>query len=474
MTSNIGSAERPLAVAIVGSGPAGFYLAQPLLKQRDLDVRIDMFDRLPTPYGLVRGGVAPDHQSIKAVTRVYDKLARDERVRFFGNVTIGSDVTLDELRAHYDVIAFAVGNEASRRLGIPGEALRGSSAAAVFVGWYNGHPDYREAEFDFSARRVVVVGNGNVSIDVARILARCTEELSSTDIAEHALSALRESDVREIVVMGRRGPAQAAFTPAELRELTRLSKVDVLVERGALELDAQSAAFVESDPRVTKNIEQLRELGQWSPGDALPEAGGRRIVLRFLCSPVEILGDEQTGRVRAVELERNRLVSGGDAEGDYMHPEPTGERETVDAEMVLYAIGYRGRRLPGVPFDEHAGRIPNVDGRITGEDGKPLGDLYVVGWARSGPKGLIGTHKKGSAEVAERILDDVRSGAIPARDLLPLDDVSASLRARGASFVTFADWLTLDAIEVEKGQERGAVRHKVADVDEMLELIRQR
>ena len=386
-------------VAIVGAGPAGFYAAEALLK-RGGPVAIDLVNRLPAPYGLVRDGVAPDHQAIKSVARVYSRiLARDE-VRYFGNVTLGEDVTVEDLRARYDQIVYAVGAQSDRRLGVPGEDLEGSHAAFRFVAWYNAHPEFRDARFDLGCEHVVVVGNGNVAIDVARILVRSPARLAATDIADHALEALRRSRVKRVTVLGRRGPAQASFTNPELREFGRLEGVCPRADAGELELDAASEASLEGNAVRTRNMSTLRGYA-----DSVCEDGERVVRFRFLVSPVEVLGDG--GRVTGVRIERNRLVA---RDGGRMRAEGTGETEVVPCGMVVRSVGYRGAPLPGVPFDERRGIVPNEGGRVvrappgggTAGGGAAAGlevvpGEYVAGWAKRGPSGVIGTNKADSA-----------------------------------------------------------------------------
>jgi ferredoxin--NADP+ reductase len=463
--ARVGSAERPLRVAIVGSGPAGFFVALALRKQQAVPTEIDIFDRLPTPYGLVRGGVAPDHQSIKGVTKVFERGATTaEGFRFFGNVELGVDVELQTLGEHYDQIVLATGNEASRRLGVPGEGIARCTPAAVFVGWYNGHPDYVEAQFDFSVRRVAIVGHGNVAIDVARILAKEPTELAATDIATHALDQLAGNTLEEIVLLGRRGPVQAAFTPAELKELGELSSAVPLVDPEDLALDEHSAAQLEQAPKqVQRNLELLREFSQ---REAQP--GQRRLRLRFCVSPKEIVAAADGG-VGGLRLGRNRL-----------EPTPEGQLSAVDSgvaellpvDMVLSAIGFRGQPLPGVPFDPEQGVIRNVEGRICDADERLWTNHYVVGWAQSGPRGLIGAHKRASAQVAELMLEDLAAGRVPAREMPARDALPQLLAERGIELVTFDDWRRLDAVERDRGQRRGAPRDKLTDVDEMLAVAR--
>jgi ferredoxin--NADP+ reductase len=345
----------PLRVAIVGSGPAGFYAAGQLLNNKaGTEVAVDLYDRLATPWGLVRAGVAPDHPKIKSVTRIYEKTAAHPAFRFLGNIEVGRDLSHEQLMAHYHAVIYAVGTAADRRLGIPGEELPGSHAATTFVAWYNGHPDYADCEFDLSGETAVVIGNGNVAMDVARMLALSHDELAVTDIADHALEALRHSAVKEIILLGRRGPAQAAFTNPELRELADLTEADVIVEQAGTELDAASSAFLQSDAAdatARRNVETLAQYAIQGPAGK-----PKRIVLRFLASPVEILGSE---RVTGVVVERNELIAGDNGQ---LRAQATGERETIDAGLVMRSIGYVGAPLPGVPFDQRRSTILNDRG----------------------------------------------------------------------------------------------------------------
>jgi ferredoxin--NADP+ reductase len=459
-----GGLGRPLRIAVIGSGPAGFYTVAALTRQGGVPVEVDVFDRLPTPYGLVRGGVAPDHPKIKSVIRVYEKQATHPGVRFFGNVKLGQDLSVEELLACYDQIVYAVGNEKDRRMGIPGEELACCTAATVFVGWYNGHPDYRDAAPNLSCARVAVVGNGNVAIDVTRILARRVDELSTTDIADHALGPLGESQVEEIVVLGRRGPVQSAFTPAELKELTELSDVDVVVDPADLALDAESQAELDAstdNASCRRNYEILQTVAAKGPSGA-----PRRIVFRFLVSPVEVLGDA-AGRVRGVRLERNVLVRAADGT---LRPRGTGQYELLEAGQLFASIGYRGHALPGVPFDEQRGVIANRQGRVVDPTtGAFVPNQYVVGWAALGPQGLIGMHKAASGAVADLMLQDASSGTVAPRELR---DVVALLEQRGVRYVTFAAWQRIDAAEIARGASRGAPRAKFATIEEMLEVAR--
>jgi ferredoxin--NADP+ reductase len=445
-----------MRIAIVGSGPAGFYAAEALLKRADAPVEVDMFDRLPTPYGLVRGGVAPDHQSIKSVARVFAATAARPTFRFLGNVQLGRDVTVEDLRRHYHQIVYATGNEADRRLGVPGEGIERCTPASVFVGWYNGHPDYRNARIDLSARRVAVVGNGNVAVDVARILLRTRAELERTDIAGHALEALRESQVREVFLLGRRGPEQAAFTPAELKELGRLEAADPVVDPQEL------AGCAAGEPGG--NLAILRSFAA-----RMPRTDARTLHVRFLLSPTEILADTGGG-VAGIALERNRLEARPDGT---VAARGTGQIERLEVEMVLPAIGYAADRIPGVPYDERARIVANEDGRVVDPASRAVvpGE-YVVGWARTGPQGLIGEHKRASAHVVGHMIAD--GAGLEGRALPPRDAIDALLRERGVKLVSFDDWKQLDDVEMARGARRGAPRDKIVDVEAMLEILGQR
>jgi ferredoxin--NADP+ reductase len=464
MTERLGAADRPLKIAIIGAGPAGLYAADSLLRRRDISLTIDVFNRFPTPFGLVRDGVAPDHQSIKAVARVLERILADPRVRYFGNVTYGVDIHHRELKRHYDQLVYAVGAQADRRMSIPGEDLPNSHPAISFVGWYNGHPDYRELPVDLSVERVVVVGNGNVAMDVSRILATSPDQLARTDIADHALERLRQSRIREVVVLGRRGPAQASFTTPELRELGRLEGVDAIVDPRDLELDAVSQADMEEDRTATANLRILREYAARTR-----HPGPRRILLRFLASPVEIIGTD--GRITALKAERNELVV--DANGA-LRSRGTGQFETIETGLVLRSIGYRTVPIEGVPFDPATSTINNIAGQVVHPNtGEVVRGEYVVGWAKRGPTGLIGNNKPDSAATVEAMLADLpllrrfRDGH---RDPSAIE---ALLRERGVDHVTFPDWQVLDAHEVAAGRAEGRPRKKVTTVPEMMAIIHQ-
>ncbi|MEE2886247.1 MAG: FAD-dependent oxidoreductase [Planctomycetota bacterium] len=459
----LGSPDRPLRVAVIGSGPSGFYAVDALFKVGDLRVRCDVFDRLPMPFGLVRGGVAPDHQKIKNVIRVYDKVAADERFRFFGNVKLGRDVTVQDLTEHYDQIVYAVGNEEARELGIPGEDLKGACSATEFVYWYNGHPDYRDREFDLSqARRVAVVGNGNVAMDVCRVLIQDPERLATTDIADYALEVLRASTIEEVMLLGRRGPAQAAFSPKEIKEVAELDGVDLVLEPLAMDLDPVSRQWLESGsaPKSSnKNVDFLTKVSEEAP------AGGRRVDCRFLVSPVELTGTD--GVLSGVRLQRNRIYAADDGT-----PRPKGTDEYVDEEiqMIFKAIGYRGTPIPGVPFREDWGIIPNDEGRVT-DDGEVVPQQYVVGWAKRGPSGLIGTNSPDSKATVEKMVEDLPGVAATELPDGEADQICDLLKSRGVRYVTFADWREIDRIEQERGEATGRVREKFTQLDQVFEAL---
>jgi ferredoxin--NADP+ reductase len=439
-----------LKVAIIGSGPAGFYAADALLKSDEPPVEVDLIDRLPTPWGLVRLGVAPDHENIKAVSRAFEKTAARPGFRFFGNVEIGSTVTHEGLLRLYDAVVYTVGAQTDRRLGIPGEDLPGSWPATAFVAWYNGHPDFQGLPFDLDTERVVVIGNGNVAIDCARMLALTAEELAPTDTIDPAADAIAASPVREILMLGRRGPVQAAFTPPELKELGELAGAEPVVDAADLGLDAASERELEADrERARRNFEQLQEYAAQEPAGK-----PRRIVLRFLVSPVAILGEE---RVEAVEVVRNELVE----EGGRLVARPTGETEVIPCGLVLRSVGYKGVPLPGVPFDERSGTIPNDGGRVAGAP-----RTYVAGWIKRGPSGVIGTNKKDAAETVELLLADARAGKLASVD--STQSLAELLDEKGVRYVEYEGWQAIDAAERAAGEPRSRPRVKLTSWDELL------
>jgi len=438
-------------IAIIGAGPSAFYAAAALIAQKDVEVRVDIFDRLFAPYGLVRYGVAPDHPKIKSVAALYEKTALDPRVRYFGCVEFGKHITLDDLRPLYDMVVFATGAQSDRNLDIPGEDLPGSMSATEFVAWYNSHPDYVNLKPNLDIEGVVVVGVGNVAMDVARILAKSYDELKVTDIADHALEALKASKVKNIYVLGRRGPAQAKFTNPEIKEFGHLAIADPVVLPAELELDPDSQKAVDGDRLTRQNVEFLREYAARGQGSK-----PRKVHFRFLVSPVEITGK---GKVEAVKIERNRLVSTPDG---YLNCEGIGEFETLPAGMVLRSVGYYGVALPGVPYNKKKGTIPNDHGRVLNDDGKVLPGAYVVGWAKRGPTGVIGTNKKDAEETVALMLQDVKS----LRRVGDPADVSELLKKRDCRPVTFSDWQMMNAAEIERGKAASRPRVKFNTVEE--------
>lgn len=444
-----------LRAAIVGAGPSGFYAAGQLLAE---GFAVDLYDQLPTPFGLVRFGVAPDHPKIKNVTRVYEKTAADGNFRFFGGVTLGEDVTRDELRERYSAVVYATGTNSDNRLGIDGEDLKGSHPATEFVAWYNGHPYAADKQFNLDCERAVVIGNGNVAIDVARMLALDPSEVTPTDTADHAIAALAECGIREIILLGRRGPAQAAFTNPELLELGELERADVIVDPQDMELDSVSEQWLESDeatPTNRRNVEIMREYSERTP-----EGKSHRVVLKYLRSPVEILGDGKN--VTGIKVAVNKIEDDGNGNPRAVQTEET---EDIECGLVLRSIGYRGEPLDTIPFEPKRGLIRNDGGRVTEESGEVCTGEYVTGWIKRGPSGVIGTNKKDSADTVAKIVEDRELGKLGS----PTEhgDVSEWLSARVPGLVTWQGWGKIDAHEVALGEPQGRPRVKLVDVDEM-------
>ena len=449
---------RPYYVAVVGAGPSGYFAAASLLRFADSsvaeggpDVHIDMLEMLPTPWGLVRSGVAPDHPKIKSISRTFEKTGADPRFRFFGNIAVGRDVSADDLAARYDAVVYAVGTQSDRALGIPGEDLPGSVAAVDFVGWYNAHPHFAEMAPDISTGRAVVIGNGNVAIDVARILVTDPDVLAKTDIADHALEALHQRGVSEVVIVGRRGPLQGAFTTLELRELGELEGVDVIVDPADLQgiSDEDAAA---AGKTTAANIKVLREYSTREPRD-----GMRRITFRFCTSPIEITGNE---KVETIVLGHNELFT--DEHGRQVARD-TGQRETLPAQLVVRAVGYRGVAIPGLPFDERSGTIPHSEGKISDRSRD-----YVVGWIKRGPSGVIGTNKSDSQDTVDTLVANLT--AAPPREVG--DEYAAELAGwlleRQPQVVTDEHWQLIDAHERSAGEPHGRPRRKLVSVADML------
>ena len=431
--------DRPLRVAVVGSGPAGFYAAGALLAA-DRPVEVDVIERLPTPWGLVRLGVAPDHPKLKTVSRAFERIADQPGFRFLGNVEVGRDLQHRDLVRLYDAVIYAVGAQTDRKLGIPGEDLPGSWAATEFVAWYNGHPDYQQLELDLEVERAVVIGNGNVALDVARMLALTRAELAPTDATDASIEAIARSPLREIVVVGRRGPAQASFTTPELQEMGELAGADVAVDAGELE-GAQPR-----DTNAERNLAVLREFA------ARPARGKpRRVVFRFFRSPLALVGGE---RVEAVDLVRTEL-------DEQERAVPTGERERLECGLVFRSVGYLGLALPGVPFDPRSGTIPNEGGRVAP-------GVYCAGWIKRGATGVIGTNKKDAAETVEALLEDAAAGRLVRKPEASAAAVDALLAARGVRVVEYAGWLAIDEVERAAGEKLGRPRVKLCSWSELL------
>ena len=428
-----------MRVAVVGSGPAGFYAAGALLSA-DPPAEVDMLERLPTPWGLVRLGVAPDHPKLKTVSRAFERIADQPGFRFLGNVEFGRDIHHSDLVRLYDAVIYAVGAQTDRRLGIPGEDLPGSWAATEFVAWYNGHPDFQQLDFDLSVERAVVIGNGNVALDVARMLALTQEELAPTDATDASIAAIASSPIREIVVVGRRGPAQAAFTTPELQEMGELAGADVVVEPS--DLDG-------AEPQGTNAERNVAVLQDFAARE--PEGKPRRVVFRFFRSPVAILGEE---RVEGIELVRNELDGNERAVA-------TDEHETLSCGLVFRSVGYHGVELPGVPFDAKSGTIPNEGGRV--EPG-----VYCAGWIKRGPTGVIGTNKKDATETVEHLLADVAAGRLEPKPGASAAAVDALLAERGARVVEYAGWTSIDEVERAAGEKGGRPRVKLCSWDDLL------
>ncbi|MCP4358796.1 MAG: FAD-dependent oxidoreductase [Chloroflexi bacterium] len=459
--SQVGSDSHPLRVAVVGAGPAGFYAVERLFKEKALTITVDMYDRLPTPYGLVRAGVAPDHQKIKSVTRIFDRVAAKPRFRFFGNVEVGKDVAVADLRRFYHAILYSTGAQTDKNLPIPGIDLKNSYAATEFVAWYNGHPDYRDYEFDLSQERVAVVGVGNVAVDVARILSRTVEELATTDIADYALEALRHSQVKEVIMLGRRGVAQAAFTANEAKELGELAGANICVLPEEAQLGPLSeASLAEADRGTVRKVQIVQGYAE-RPSTDKP----RKLTLRFLLSPVELMGDDD-GRVQAMRLVHNELYK---TESGTLRPRATEKFEEWPVGLVFRSIGYRGVPIEGVPFNDRWGVILNEHGRVIDPDtNEPVLGEYTAGWIKRGPSGVIGTNKPDAAESVECLLADVRAGKILSPESPAIEAVESFIQERQPRHVRYEDWLKLNEMEVARGQELGRPRLKFTDIEKML------
>ncbi len=449
-------------IAIVGAGPAGFYTAGHLLKRKDLAVSVDMFDVLPTPFGLVRSGVAPDHQKIKRVTRVYDKTARSPYFRFMGNVEYGRHLILADLQIHYHAVCFTTGAQIDRRLGIPGENLGRSYSATDFVAWYNGHPAYRDLEFDLSQEKVAVIGVGNVAVDVCRILCRTTEELARTDIADYALEALSRSRIRNVYMLGRRGPGQAAFTNPEAKELGELIGADIHVPPSEAEPDAVTIADP-LDRATTRKLAMIKDFSRRPRKE-----NSQLLTIRFKVSPV-LFYDDGTGNVGGLRLAKNKLFVADDAR---IRCEPKGEYEELPASVVFRSVGYRGVPLDGLPFDTSRGIVPNTSGRVLNPSSNTLmRGIYVAGWIKRGPTGVIGTNKADALETVRQMVDDLMAK----RHLEPADPsiegAERTIAEHQPDVVSWSAWEHLNAIEEERGAAAGRPRVKFTSVEDMLGAI---
>ncbi len=461
--SEVGTKENPLRVAIVGAGPTGFYAAEHLLKRKDIVVEVDMYDRLPTPYGLVRAGVAPDHQKIKSVTKVYARTAKKPGFHFFGNVDLGRDIAHEDLTSHYHQIIYCTGAQTDRYLDIPGADLDGHHPATEFVAWYNGHPDFRDCKFDLSQETAAVIGIGNVAMDVARILCRTREELEQTDIADYALEALANSNIKKVFILGRRGPAQAAFTTPEIKELGEMQDADIFVLPDEAELDelSQEALVSSADRGTARKVEIIQ-----SYADNKPSGKSKALFLRLLVSPVEMYGDNE-GRLTGMRLVHNELYA---TDAGSLRPRSTDRFEDIEAGLCFRSVGYRGVPLPGVPFNDSWGVILNEDGRvIDSESKKPILGEYTAGWIKRGPSGVIGTNKPDALETVNAMMDDLAAGKVLDPAYPAAAEAEQMVRDRQPNYFTFADWEKIDEIELAKGEAQGRPRVKLTTVEEMLE-----
>ncbi len=461
----IGTEPNPLRVAIIGSGPAGFYTVSNFFKHKDLTVELDMFDRLPTPFGLVRAGVAPDHQKDKSVMRAYEKSAENPNFRFFGNVEYGTHIKLADLTARYHQIIFTTGAPVDRNLNIPGEDLIGSHSATEFVAWYNGHPDFANLNFDLSQESVAIVGMGNVAMDVARILSKTPEELRETDMADYALEALRASKVKQVYLLGRRGPAQAAFTPPEIKEMGELLDSDVTVLSDEALVDVHSLQYLEANPdkNAEKNIAYITDY-------AARERTGKSklLTVRFLVSPVELLGED--GQVRAVKLVKNEAYMSDDGS---VRPRATDVVEELPAGLVFRSVGYKGVPLPEVPFHESWGTIDNEKGRVQTTEGEQVTGLYTAGWIKRGPTGVIGTNKTDAQETVQCMIEDLVAGKILQPDDASREAVDMLVHERQPETITFDDWKRIDAKEIKNGEAQNRPRVKFTNVADMLAVLKR-
>ena len=448
---------RPARIAVIGAGPAGFYATGHLL-DAEAAIEVDLFDRLPTPWGLVRAGVAPDHPKIKAVSKVFEKIAAKPGFRMFGNVEIGRDISHAQLMEHYDAVIYSYGAQADRRMGIPGEDLVGSIPATAFVAWYNGHPDFYNLDPDLQVDRAVVIGNGNVAVDVARMLVLAPEELAPTDTGDHAIEQFSKSTISDVVIAGRRGPLQAAYTNPELLELGELQIADVIIDPDEAALDALSQAdFAEASQPDQRNVETVLEYAQRSR-----TTKPRTVTLRYLLSPLEIRGD---GRVEEIVMVRNRLERSDDGS---IRAVATDQTETIPCGLVLRSVGYRGLPVEGVPFDEKRCVIPHAEGRALDATGKPVPGVYCTGWIKRGPSGVIGTNKKDAVETAGALLEDLAAGRLHDAPSPTLEAIEALVADHRPEAIEYGHWESIDAHERALGDPHGRPRIKLCSWDELL------
>ncbi len=463
--SKPGSPSNPFRVAVLGAGPAGFYTVGALLRQSDLTVEIDMFDSLPSPFALVRTGVAPDHQKDKSVIRVYEKSARSPHCRFYGCVEYGRQIHLSDLKEHYHQVVFATGSQTDRSMGIPGEDLAGSHSATDFVAWYNGHPDFADHHFDFTQTRAAVIGLGDVALDVARILCRTNAELKRTDMADYAIEALSQSHIREVTILGRRGPAQAAFSTPEIKELDELADADVVVRQDEVHLDPFSQAELEQsqDRERRNNVAALQYFASRAPAGK-----DRRLAIRFLVSPTRVIGSG-SGQVKAVELVKNEAFQSDDGS---VRARPTEQFETLPIGLIFRSVGYRGVPPEGIPFNDDWATIEHERGRIVAADTRqPLPGLYTAGWIKRGPVGVIGTNKKDAQETVACMVQDLQAGRVLAPAKPQVEAATKLIKERQPQFISYDDWTVIDAEEVARGQESGRPRVKFTSIAQMLAVL---
>ncbi len=442
-------------VAIIGSGPSAFYAAQALFKS-ELTIQVDMFEKLPTPFGLLRGGVAPDHQQMKTVAKSYEKIAQHESFRFFGNVEIGKDITFEHLKKHYNSVVVAVGAETDRKMNIPGEDTDGSHTATEFVAWYNGQPSYQSKTFNLDGTSAIIIGQGNVAVDVTRILAKPISELQKTDITQNAINHLKDSRITDIYMIGRRGPAQSAFTVLELKELGHIEGVNLKIH-DELQLSKEDNEELEQSSKARKNIEELKSL---KANENMKNK--KTIHILFYSSPVEII--EENGGIKKVRFEKNRLEGSAGTQ----KARPTGETFDIDCDLLLRSIGYRGVPFKGLPFDDRSGTIPNDKGQVIRMDGSIIDNVFVTGWIKRGPSGVIGTNRSDSIETITTCLAQLQNTSIE-----DPKDIELILSEQNIQYLSYADWKIIDEYEVSQGEKVGKPREKLTSIEEILSILKK-